>query len=642
LLKNEPHSKSLGKKQSAWDRKELIERIFTGARTPILALSLTQSGPPTIVDCNEAASELIGYGRSEVVDRSVEFLYPRGQSNVDLWKPLRYGGKRKFDIVGHEIRRKDGTVFLASLKVSPLLNGGGKQVGSIAVVSDLTQMNRIEEHRLKYEDRLLALHSHSVQLGSAKSIEAMVDFTLEAMQATLNVRNVDFVWVGRKHIHMGKSAGARPKYKSVGLPRDGLGIVVKAANTRKEPYFIDGSVLGPTEGAAPMLSEIATPVLIDTEPVAVLNVESDTLNAFSPEDQKYLEFIAFHTATAIKRLRYGEKLAALHMHVLRLSEASTMDEIANDTLDAMEFALGFDYSDVRVVDEGWLRLKGARGMEMVNADLPLEGPGITVRAANSKATVRVADTRTDPHYVDRIHDKGSIAPTMLSELAVPVVVDGRTLAVLNVESTRSNAIKDSDQRLLEILAADVASALRRMHYVEMTRRYSEQLEAQVGERTKGLKASEQKLKSVIYGCPVPQFVIDRNHTVVYWNSALEQATGIKEEEVIGSKQQWRAFYNSERPCLVDLLVEENTEGVGKLYGGKYRKSTLVDGAIEATDYFPYLGNGGKWLHFTAAVTKDVEGNITGGVETLEDITELKKLLERTLHANALETATSAA
>jgi PAS domain S-box-containing protein len=171
-----------------------------------------------------------------------------------------------------------------------------------------------------------------------------------------------------------------------------------------------------------------------------------------------------------KASRQTEKLTALHTHALRLSVARSIDEIASYTLDAMAFALGFDYSDVRFVQDGWLRCKGARGMKMINADLRLDGPGITVKAANSKKTIRVADTRKESSYVDRIHDKGRESPTMLSELAVPVIVEHETFAVLNVESTQPNAITDDDQKLLETLAAHLASAIGRLREEEAVRR----------------------------------------------------------------------------------------------------------------------------------------------------------------------------
>jgi two-component system sensor histidine kinase DegS len=64
------------------------------------------------------------------------------------------------------------------------------------------------------------------------------------------------------------------------------------------------------------------------------------------------------------------------------------------------------------------------------------------------------------------------------------------------------------------------------------------------------------------------------------------------------------------------------------YRGKYKKSDLINGAYEAEDWFPKMGRGGRWLHFTASPIKDSKGEIIGAIETLEDVTERKKAEER--------------
>ena len=56
---------------------------------------------------------------------------------------------------------------------------------------------------------------------------------------------------------------------------------------------------------------------------------------------------------------------------------------------------------------------------------------------------------------------------------------------------------------------------------------------------------------------------------------------------------------------------------------KYRKSDLINDAYEVTDFFPDLGDSGRWLRFTAALIRDSQGELVGAVETLEDITEQK-------------------
>ena len=80
--------------------------------------------------------------------------------------------------------------------------------------------------------------------------------------------------------------------------------------------------------------------------------------------------------------------------------------------------------------------------------------------------------------------------------------------------------------------------------------------------------------------------------------------------------------------MADLLVDGKIDDIPQWYPGRSRVSDLVEGAYEATEYFPRLGNGGKWLYFTAAPLRDSQGRLIGAVETLQDITEIKKAEEQ--------------
>jgi PAS domain S-box-containing protein len=186
----------------------------------------------------------------------------------------------------------------------------------------------------------------------------------------------------------------------------------------------------------------------------------------------------------------------------------------------------------------------------------------------------------------------------------------------------------------------------RAAYEQLTA-FDEEMQAQFDELKYGqdaLRTSEKKLQGIVHGSPIPQFVIDKNHQVISWNRALEQYSGVKAEDVIGTNQQWKAFYPEERPCMADLLVDGTIDKIPDWYLGKYNKSKYVEGAYEATDYFPKMGTSGKWLYFTASTIRDLQGNVIGAVETLEDITGII-LKEQALKAseeqyrNVVETQT---
>jgi len=141
---------------------------------------------------------------------------------------------------------------------------------------------------------------------------------------------------------------------------------------------------------------------------------------------------------------------------------------------------------------------------------------------------------------------------------------------------------------------------------------------------KEISDRKKMLEEIVSGSPIPQFVIDKNHRVVSWNRALEEVSGVKAAEVVGTTDAWKGFYPEKRPVLADLLVDNVPEQVPAWYKGKFSRSKYVQEAYEATDFFPRTGTPGFWLSFTAAPLRDSEGNVVGAVETLEEITERKK------------------
>lgn len=136
------------------------------------------------------------------------------------------------------------------------------------------------------------------------------------------------------------------------------------------------------------------------------------------------------------------------------------------------------------------------------------------------------------------------------------------------------------------------------------------------------------MSRVFDGNPVATIVIDAAHRVIYWNKACAVMTGVPASEMIGSQDQWRAFYSDPRPILADLIVDGALESaVDSFYHGKFKRSALIDGAYEAEDFFPAIGESGCWLYFTAAPICDDEGRVIGAIETLQNVSERHRVEE---------------
>ena len=170
--------------------------------------------------------------------------------------------------------------------------------------------------------------------------------------------------------------------------------------------------------------------------------------------------------------------------------------------------------------------------------------------------------------------------------------------------------------------------------------FSHQLARIVEERTRHLQAVEREivereraLSQIIDGNTIPTFVINKDHIVTHWNRACENYFGYKAGEIVGTNKQWLPFRPEKRPIMADVIVDEmEEEEIDKYYGHSWRKSALIEGAYEAEEFFPHIGEKGKWLFFSASPIKNAGGKTVGSIETFWDTTERREAKE------ALQTA----
>lgn len=216
-----------------------------------------------------------------------------------------------------------------------------------------------------------------------------------------------------------------------------------------------------------------------------LNLEAEAYLT-KPIDAVDLFEIVERAARKRERRAYEERLAALHNHAIGLSGINTLKGVAELTVDTIESVFGFNRISFLLVKDGKLiKLDGIP--EKSRRSLGLNGPGITVRAANTGKTQLVPDIRLDEDYVPGLHN--DLLNSSISELAVPVRIGGQAVAVINVESPEEDFFDDTDRKLMELLAESVSSAIERLRRVEA-------LEKMVDERTEELRKAYDELKAL--------------------------------------------------------------------------------------------------------------------------------------------------
>jgi PAS domain S-box-containing protein len=162
---------------------------------------------------------------------------------------------------------------------------------------------------------------------------------------------------------------------------------------------------------------------------------------------------------------YGRRLAELRA-INDIGKLVTrplpLEETCSRILDIVLQVTNTSAGSIELLDRdgGRLRVLASRG-ESLDAGLPL-GEGITGTVAQTGKPLLVNDVSQQPLYVMR-------RPTVRSELAVPIIFEGTTVGVLNVESNSPDRFSERDVDFLSILADKTATALETLEQREHRR-----------------------------------------------------------------------------------------------------------------------------------------------------------------------------
>jgi len=136
--------------------------------------------------------------------------------------------------------------------------------------------------------------------------------------------------------------------------------------------------------------------------------------------------------------------------------------------------------------------------------------------------------------------------------------------------------------------------------------------------------SERKLTQIIDFLPDPTFAINTSGVVVAWNRAMEEITGVKAMEIVGKGDYEHSLplYGKRKPMLADLALVTGGQGPNDNPLIRREGDMLVADAIGAHP----MGRD-VILRAKASPVYDMNGNVSGVIESIRDVTALKKAEE---------------
>ncbi|HET6823476.1 MAG TPA: GAF domain-containing protein [Anaerolineales bacterium] len=232
-------------------------------------------------------------------------------------------------------------------------------------------------------------------------------------------------------------------------------------------------------------SEVALPLKFEDRVLGVLDVQSDQLDAFHPNDLLILEALAASISRAIEGARLYSDLRRRANQLSVIAEVSKSVSASLDLFTLMENVatliherFGHPHVNLFTVHTGrrliaFVAGGGERKAGLSRYTLSLDSvQGIIPWVAREGKTVLANDVKKNKRF------RASPLPpeNTRSELCVPLIYHDEVVGVLDIQSDKVNAFTQDDLVLFEAVADNIATAI---HNVELYR--SEQWRRQVGE-----------------------------------------------------------------------------------------------------------------------------------------------------------------
>jgi PAS domain S-box-containing protein len=346
---------------------------------------------------NQRLADLLGYSNGSLLGRPV-YDFIEADSRPGAKHTLNRRGSSPGQSRDLRFRRRDGSELWGLVSSSPILGRDGVLVGTVGMVTDITERKRAEDQLRRSADRLAMLHDMDQAIVAAQSPTEIGRAALGRMRRMVpcqrctvvlfdfEQREAQLIAGFSRGSHMGGEVSPLSDHLPGEALRTGSVRYIEDLSAEEDPSPLYRQLLA--EGIRTVLS---VPLLVEGEAIGEINLSSPNPAAFDAEHRDIALEVATPIAIAIQHARLREELARQTGELeRRLAERGAAVRAAAAELETVLYSVSHD-------------LRAPLRQLLGFSRLLLDESGVELESSAR-------------HYAERIHEAADRMTTLVDDL----------------------------------------------------------------------------------------------------------------------------------------------------------------------------------------------------------------------------------
>jgi putative methionine-R-sulfoxide reductase with GAF domain len=338
------------------------------------------------------------------------------------------------------------------------------------VISRAIQNARILQNEKKRAQQFSLIADFGKEIMGILSIEGLYEITSNTLKDKFGFLYVEAYEYEEDTDDVVLVSGSMKSDKKIkpGMRSSGsIGIIGQAMKTGSPQTITTTSsskLVKELENAG-ILSMMACPIYIGKNIGGMIRIGSDQVDAFSEWDMMAVEGVAGHLGRAIEKAqkyreeeRTRKQMMLLNEIGLEISSLTSPQEIINMAVKLIHKKFRYFEVEIFIVEEDGIHLKAYSGglKKLLTEPVKLEtDEGVVGWVVKKGKTALVHDSTVDERFVAKV------GQTTRSELCVPIIIEGKIVGAINLESKQFDSFDDWDILAMETVANQIATSLQR-------------------------------------------------------------------------------------------------------------------------------------------------------------------------------------